>query len=728
MLGVLTKRDSAASLCGRTLMFRPRSSAGIRRGGWNSFALRFFWLLFLIQGVSASEALRWRWSLPYPHGNNVVDTVWAAHWGLAVQVAERGQLYTSSDLELWLPRRSGTTKALRGVAFLGQRMVVTGEAGTVLYADAPEAIQAGTLLDGATADWLEAVAASASLAVAVGDHGAVYTTADGVSWKRQSSGTNVWLSGVAAGPNGFVAVGEGGCILSSGNGTNWVRRSNTRTNDLHRVRYADGAYTAVGAAGLVLVSSDGASWSRVTTGATRALQDTAREDMKRLVVGDAEVRLSLTGGLSWSDELARADGPPSWTYYTALKASNHFLIAGRSGMMTEAGPAGSGYDWVVRSTLLRNWLWDVVWVPNLFVAVGDRGTVLSSGNGVSWALEYPPLAFTNTVFLGVGGTTNLLVAVGSSGAVAYSPYALADVLTTNEFGIVITQQVSTLGIVWHEANPRPATHDLQGVCSHAGRMWICGDRGSVFSSDDGSQWTAHATPRTNFLSSICGFPGGLVASGDDGALVYSPDGTNWASVPSGTANWIYRVRERDGQLVAVGQNGLLMTSTNGTSWTFQTTGVTQWLNDAAWVGDRWWAIGTQGTVLSSTNLVDWTAVGCITGKSLYGAATDTQQLVVVGIEGIVLRSPIVPDQTPIEILSYAHEVSTNGTTVQNILLFGGHSDQQFTLDYTSTVETNRWTVGPQLEFYNASGTLYYFETMPLSNAPPVEFYRATLLP
>ncbi len=709
-------------------MSRPRFSVEIQWRGGEWLALRLFLVLFLIQGLSASEAVRWRWSLPYPHGNNVVDMTWGAPWGMAVQVTERGQLHTSSDLELWLPRQSGTTKALRGVAFLGERMVVTGEAGTVLYADAPGDIRAGTLVDGATADWLEAVAASATLAVAVGDNGAIYTTADGISWKRQSSGTNAWLSGVASGPDGFVAVGEAGCILTSENGTNWVRRGSTRTNDLHRVRYAGGAFTAVGDAGLVLVSPDGASWSRVTTGATGALHDSAREDTKRLIAGDTEVRLSLTGGLSWSDELARADGPPSWTYYTALSVSNHFLIAGRSGMMAEAGPAGLAYAWAARSTLLRNWLWDAVWVPNLFVAVGDRGTILSSGNGVSWTLEYPPLVFTNTVFLGVGGSTNLLVAAGSSGAVAYSPYALADVLVTNEFGIVVTQQVNTLGVVWHEVDPRPASHDLQGVCSHAGRSWICGDRGTVFSSENGYQWTAHPTPVTNFLSSICGFPGGLVASGDDGALMHSPDGTNWSSVTSGTTDWIYRLRERDGQLVAVGQNGLVLTSTNGTSWTRQNTGVTQWLNDVTRVGDRWWAIGTQGTVLSSTNLVDWKAVGCITMKALYGAATDTRQLVVVGIEGIVLRSPIVPDRTPVEILSYAHEIGTNGTAAQNIFLFGGHPDQQFTRDYTSAVETNAWTVGPQLEFHDASGTLYYFETVPFSNAPPAEFYRATLLP
>src|SRR6185369_11857827 len=104
--------------------------------------------------------LRWRWSNPRPHGNNVVDMAYSPLMGLGVQVAERGQIYTSDDLSTWLPRDSNVTNALRAVTFFDQRIVITGESGLVLYADAPTEFNAGTLLDGPTDDWLEAVAAS----------------------------------------------------------------------------------------------------------------------------------------------------------------------------------------------------------------------------------------------------------------------------------------------------------------------------------------------------------------------------------------------------------------------------------------------------------------------------------------------------------------------------------------------------------------------------------------
>ncbi len=677
----------------------------------------------------ADDSPRWRWSHPRPHGNNVVDMIWSEAFGMVVQVAERGQIYTSSDLEAWLPQESGTGQHLRAVTVLGQRILVTGAEGTVLYADAGGSFQPGTLVDGATTNWLEGVAASSTLAVAVGDNGAIYSTPDGIHWKRQDSGTNAWLRGVAAGNNRFVAVGERGCVLTSPDGTNWMQRPLVFTNHLNRIRYDGSLFTVVGEGGSVLTSADGSSWRTVWTGATGALYDSVRSGRDRLILGDQEVRLSVNGSLVWSDQLSGSGGPPLWTYYAAVASSNGFLIAGSSGMMAEATPATlAGYAWTAKASLWRNWLWDVVWVPDLFVAVGDRGTVLTSADGVGWSLEYPPLAFTNAVFLGVGGTTNLLVAAGSQGALAISPADFVDVIFTNESGVVVTQAVSTLGVVWREVSPPPVTNDLQGVTFHDGRYWVVGGQGVVLSSTNGSAWSRGSAPTPSFLSSIAGYPDGLVATGDDGTIVRSSDGSDWSLVPSETSNWLYRVRFLNGQLIALGQNGFLATSTNGLAWTPRDTGTSNWLNDVAWVGGRFWAVGAQGTVLASPDAVSWAPAAGITLKAMYGAATDSQRLIAVGLEGAILRSPIVADPTPIEILSYSRALATNGMTVESLLLFGGHTDQRFTLDYGSGIESNAWITGPRLEFYDPSATLYYLESVALTNAPPREFYRATLLP
>jgi hypothetical protein len=152
------------------------------------------------------------------------------------------------------------------------------------------------------------------------------------------------------------------------------------------------------------------------------------------------------------------------------------------------------------------------------------------------------------------------------------------------------------------------------------------------------------------------------------------------------------------------------------------------LTDVTWIDGVFFIVGTQGTVLSSTNAVDWTSPGTITTKSFYGAATDTNRLITVGIEGIILRSQIVPDLTPVNILSYAQYVDTNAATINNLFLFGGKADQRFTLDYRLAFDTNSWVGGAQLEFYDSSGTFFYLETQPKSNAPPQQFRRGTLTP
>src|SRR5262245_37970664 len=114
---------------------------------------RVFLLLVLTFPTSGVDyPLRWRWSNPRPHGGNVVDMAYFASIGLAIQVAELGQIYSSVDLNFWMPRPSGTTNDLRAVALFpfSRRILITGANGTVLYADDVSEFRAGTLTSGAT--------------------------------------------------------------------------------------------------------------------------------------------------------------------------------------------------------------------------------------------------------------------------------------------------------------------------------------------------------------------------------------------------------------------------------------------------------------------------------------------------------------------------------------------------------------------------------------------------
>lgn len=685
--------------------------------------------LVLAAGVSTwavEYPLRWRWSNPAPHGGNVVDMAYSALHSLAVQVAEKGQVFTSSDLDVWLPRDTGTTAYLRAVAFLGPRLVIVGESGTVLFADDVGQIQHGVLADGPTSDWLEAVAASPSLAVAAGDNGSIYTSPDGALWKKQASGSTAWFRGAAFGSGTFIVVGEDGVIRVSANGTNWAASASPTKAHLNRVGYSGGRFIAVGEGGVAVTSTNkGASWFFESTGATNHLQYSAGGGADLLVDGVREVRLKEN---AWSNELGKTNGPPEWTYYTALGLPNFFLIAGQTGLQSEGYQVGdTPYFWITPYNSIRNWLWDVVRLPAFYAAVGDYGTILTSPNGVDWTLEFVPPAGADKTLLGIGGTTNMLLAVGDGGTILCSPNLVTNVVITNATGVV-TQAVSSLGVLWFSV-PKATTNDLQGVGVLSNSLFVAaGGKGTLLTSADGTNWNPVASGTTNLLTSVAEWPGGLVAVGDNGTLLTSANGLTWARTPMPTTNWLYRVRWLNGLLVVVGQRGTIFTSTNATTWQQRTSGTTAWLNDVCVVQDTWFAIGTGGTVLTSTNTVNWTSRGTITGKHLYGVATDSKQLAVVGVEGVILRCQVVPDSTPVRFLNYARIETSPPGTVANLYLFGGAPDQRFTLDRATNVVQSAWTTGPLLEITDGSGTLYYLEYLSGPSLPPTEFYRATLSP
>jgi len=678
--------------------------------------------------LAINYPLRWRWSNPYPLGGNVVDMAYSPGLGLGVMVAERGTIFTSADLDLWLPRDSNVTNALQGVTFFGQRIVIVGENGIVLYADNVSSFQPGNLIDGVTTDWLVAVAASPTLVVAAGDNGAIYTSANGISWKRQTSGVSNDLSGVAAGGGTYVVVGASGTILTSPNGTNWTKRTSPTSQHLNRVSYNLGMLTAVGNAGATISSTNsGVTWFTESPGATNALHYATAGGADRLLDGDSEVRLK--DGIVWSNELAKTNGPPNWTYYSASGLPQFFTVVGQTGMIAEGYQnATNAYFWITPYQSVRNWLWDVMPLPGFYCAVGDYGTIMTSGNGVDWTLELVPQTATNTTLLGVGGNTNLLLAVGDTGKLLLSPNVITTVIVTNGTGVV-TQSISTLGVAWHDLPGSPTTNTLQGVAVLSNSLYVVtGAKGTIITSLDGTNWTTRTSGTTNVLSSVSAWPGGLVAVGDNGAILTSGNGVNWTNRSYVTTNWLYRVRWLGNSLVVVGQNGTILTSTNGVNWTPRASGTSWWLNDVTFIQDSWIAIGLKGMVLTSTNLSQWTDRGTLTKKSLYGAATDGAQLVLVGVEGVALRCQVVPDLTPVSFLGYAR-VTTNGPSpAYNVFLFGGQTDQRFTLDRGTNVVGTAWITNQLAEIFDGSGTLYFVETVSGTNIPPTEFYRTTLTP
>ncbi|HNQ91205.1 MAG TPA: ATP-binding protein [Verrucomicrobiota bacterium] len=691
---VLELRRSTAAGCVFALVL-PQSL--LAKGDATSRPAGVALALALILGTSpqpaVADVLPWRWSNPAPHGANIADAAFAG--GLYVQVGERGQIFTSTDGDSWTLRDSHTDRSLRGVTFLGGRMVVTGEQGTVLFSDHPTEFY---LVELETTDWLESVAASPDSVVAVGDHGAVYTSTNAVTWTRSSTGYSTWLRSVAWGNPGFVAVGESGFIMNKPAGSSWRQRNSGVSQHLNRVAWIGDRYWAIGDGGVVLTSQNGSSWSAQSCGATQALFAAAGTSASQLVAGNSEVRLKEGG--AWADEL-RASKPfpaPPWDYYSGLWDGASYWLGGATGLWIQGYKTNATGDtlWYEPNLSVHQWLWAVARTPDFYLAVGDRGTVMASDNGIDWDLDLVPDTVTNTVLLGVAGTTNLFVAVGSAGTILRS----------------------TNGVTWAVIEPRPTTNDLQGITAGPGLLLATGARGTLLTSPDGLAWTLEPPLAGAFLSSVEAFPGGFVATGDAGTLLTSPDGTHWTARSLATTNWLWRARSLGGILMVVGENGTLVTSPEGSEWTPRTSGTTEWLTDAAFVENTWFVVGTGGAVLASTNLTAWSNLGTLTRKSLFGAAAGNGQLLAVGVEGIILRSQIVPVRTPVQFLAY------DRTAEHNVFLLGGQPDQSCLFERSP--DFSAWFPSLELEFTDGTGTLLFLE--PVIPDLDREFYRCRLVP
>jgi hypothetical protein len=692
---------------------------------------------------SAGQKLAWTWSNPQPHGNDIVGMAW--NGTLGVQVCELGQVYTSSDLIDWFPQHSNLTNDLEAVTFFGNRIVIAGANGAVAYSDDGVNFTTNSLH---TTNWIVSLAASSNLVVAVGDNGALYTSTNGANWALQAPPPDLypyWLLSVAYGNGCFVTTGEQGYIATSKNGTNWTAHSIAESyGQLENVTWIDTSgshsnfpykgFWTVSDAGYALYSTtNGATWTQFSFGAqdpsTNVLYTIAADDVTGLLAGNSEALLGsvVSNQLVWPGQIGSAlTNVPAWTYFASLLETNGaYELAGYDGMIVQSTVSNGIYSWDTPYYNVRDWLFQVTLTNGLYVAVGDNVRIMTSDDGADWTVEEVPLtnsvSASNTVFMCVGGTTNLLVAAGSKGSLAVSPNIMVPVVETNANGSLTTNNASSLGVIWYSL-PAPAgtTNDLAGVCAFNSNYFLVGDYGTLLSSPDGTNWSNQTSGTANYLSGIAAFTNGLlVLTGNKGTILTSADGTNWTNRASGTTNWLYRLRCVDGRLLAVGENGTMLMSTNGTNWSSTESGVTNFLNDATMVSNTCYVVGNQGVVLASTNFVDWTNIGSITTKSLDGAATQNGQLVVVGFEGSILRSQVYPILTPVNFVSFGQSGGYDVFSVAGVV------GQQFTLD--STTNLVDWVTGPLLNLIYGNGTLIFYESLP-ATAPLDQYFRCTLVP
>lgn len=242
--------------------------------------------------------------------NYVVGAAVAEDPILAVlRTATVAKVQRSADGITWTDSSTDIEHDAFDVAYLGgvtARWILAAAGGRIYYRAATD-LGAWTLVSGTGADFT-AVAASDSMAVAVGVGGRISSSPTGATWTARAIGlTAENLVDVAYGNGLFVAVGQHSTILTSPDGITWTSRRSSPTGSApSRVIYDESSDR------FIVFSKPGvqptiATFAPATPGTLTLLSvswtasSLAAGDGTVLAVGESWSVHSVNGGATWSD-------------------------------------------------------------------------------------------------------------------------------------------------------------------------------------------------------------------------------------------------------------------------------------------------------------------------------------------------------------------------------------------------------------------------------------------
>ena len=312
--------------------------------------------------------------------------------------------------------------------------------------------------------------------------------------------------------------------------------------------------------------------------------------INKKAAGDATVSLSTTprlnganwysgGSLGSGNVTGLAFGPKLNTSNNTFALTGTYLALGSAGVKYQST---NGLSWTpIAATDTTNWKSATYAFPGTtiqkFVGVGAAGAVVYSSDLVNFSAK----TASNQDLNAVASSTGMVVAVGNRGTILRS----------------------TDGINWTAAASAPGTSDLYAVTyavlpAPIGPLWVAvGAGGALWVSSDASTWSALNSGISQDLKGVASivnvtYPNGIfspivtptysyavvavgAATGNAGTVIRTTDGANWTRQALGTRNLNAIVASSamipTNQFMAVGDDGTAFTSPDGVTWTARTT-------------------------------------------------------------------------------------------------------------------------------------------------------------
>jgi hypothetical protein len=305
-------------------------------------------------------------------------------------------------------------------------------------------------------------------------------------------------------------------------------------------------------------------------------------------------------------------------------AGNRMADHYQFGFTTEAEDLGD--RWIVCSTVVNRDLNSVCWSGSVFAAVGDSGTAVTSPDGMNWTVR-------NT------GTEESLYDIEWSG---------------NEFIAIGSQSTILLsgnGEVWEKVSATGLEGlSLRSVTWTGERFAMVAGVSFVLLSDDGATWSTVSTGSNARLFGIASTGTRIVAVGEKGTVVSSPDGSEWDVSILTFFNTYTSVEWAGGVFALIDPPGsysdgdleidkfetCLLTSPTGAVWEL----CSDWIDYGdgfVWAGSQWVVVGggCQTFVCDSEPIERMQGLDGV----LNDIASTGYRLVAVGSKGLILTTP-----------------------------------------------------------------------------------------
>jgi hypothetical protein len=512
--------------------------------------------------------------------------------GLYTAVGQKGVILTSNDLVTWVPRLSGTTNDIHDVAFGNGIFVAITHANSVPGSPSAALISRDgvtwTKYESPTYRPLNKLTFGNGIFAGFGGD-TLYRSMDGISWEfGRSTSADGSFADIAFGDGVFAAVGywvgNFRLILLSSDGLTWTPnpwvQGSLKSVGFGKGMFVAGGITDVGATPprcVVTFAPDGSALHTYDTGFPYMTFTSIAFGNDVFVATSGSAIFTSFDGQNWS---LQTKGTVESVIGLAFGNSMFVAVTGRGGVLTSP----DGTVWQQKS--LPEGAYSVAYGKGKFVAL-DHNIVFTTVDGTAWTEKSFDFGvpITNVVFI-----NNLFVALGQLKAIVLS-----------EDGVNWRMVSSPSGVSGY-------TDYLTSAAFGNGKFVAVGSLGTVMTSSDGSVWTPSSVGTVTLNEVVFG-NGIFVAVGfrseDDlrqGVIMTSADGTTWTVRSFPEFSDLNTITFASGILLAAGNNGVVLTSPNGIDWSIRLSITNNAISACCFGNNTFVLTGNDGTIIQSDPL------------------------------------------------------------------------------------------------------------------------------